>query len=75
YAAPLSLVPGATIKAAAFDTDGIATARIRDFATSRSALLYRNASDLVSCPRGALGLRVPLTADAESNGPAFNINL
>lgn len=75
YAALLSLVPGATIKAAAFDTDGIATARIRDFATSRSALLYRNASDLVSCPRGALGLRVPLTADAESNGPAFNINL
>ncbi len=30
---------------------------------------------MVACPRGALGLRVPLTSEATGNAPVFNINL
>ncbi|GHH10542.1 hypothetical protein GCM10008023_08430 [Sphingomonas glacialis] len=75
YAAPLALASGATIRAAAFGDDGVAIAGARAFATDRAALLHRAASDLVACPRGALGLRVPLTSEAQGNAPVFNINL
>ncbi|MET3760642.1 family 20 glycosylhydrolase [Sphingomonas sp. UYEF23] len=75
YAAPLALASGATIRAAAFGEDGVAIAGARGFATDRAALLHRSASDLVACPRGALGLRVPLTSEAQGNAPVFNINL
>ncbi|MEG3175469.1 family 20 glycosylhydrolase [Sphingomonas sp. RB3P16] len=75
YAAPLALASGATIRAAAFGEDGVAIAGARAFATDRAALLHRSASDLVACPRGALGLRVPLTSEAQGNAPVFNINL
>lgn len=75
YAAPLTLKPGATIRAAAFDGAGVATAAPRDFATARTALLTRTASDMIACPKGALGLRVPLTADATANAPVFNVNI
>jgi hexosaminidase len=64
-----------TIKAAAFDADGIATAKVRDFATSRSALLSRTPSDFVACPGRSFGLRMPMTVDAETNGPAVNIGV
>jgi hexosaminidase len=75
YAAPLTVAPGVTIKAAAFDADGIATAKVRDFATSRSALLSRTPSDFVACPGRSFGLRMPMTVDAETNGPAVNIGV
>ncbi|WP_242182758.1 family 20 glycosylhydrolase [Sphingomonas sp. CARO-RG-8B-R24-01] len=75
YRAPLNLPPGATIKAAAFDADGRATAHVRDFATSRAALLNRTPADLVACPGQTLALRMPLTPDAEAYGPAFHVAL
>jgi hexosaminidase len=75
YAAPLTVQPGAQIRAAAFRPDGSATAEPRLFDTARSALLARTASEMVACPKGALGLRVPLTADATGNAPVFNVNL
>lgn len=75
YQAPLALKPGVTIRAAAFDMAGNATARARSFDTSRTALLARTTSDMVACPRGALGLRVPLTSEATDNAPVFNVNL
>jgi hexosaminidase len=75
YATPLTVAPGVTIKAAAFDAEGIATAKVRDFATSRTALLSRTPSDLVACPGRSFGLRMPMTADAETNGPAVNIGV
>ncbi|RZL58247.1 MAG: beta-hexosaminidase [Sphingomonas sp.] len=75
YAAPLTLAPGATIRAAAFDSSGIPLATPRAFATGRGALLARGNSDLIACPTGALALRVPLTADATADAPAFNIDL
>ncbi|WP_436812595.1 beta-N-acetylhexosaminidase [Sphingomonas sp. DT-204] len=75
YKAPLTLKPGATIRAAAFDASGNPTATPRSFDTTRAALLTRTSSDLIACPRGSLGLRVPLTSEATDNAPAFNINL
>ncbi|WP_084581658.1 beta-N-acetylhexosaminidase [Sphingomonas azotifigens] len=75
YKAPLTLKPGTTITAAAFDAAGVATATPRSFDTSRIALLTRTSSDMVACPKGALGLRVPLNSEAQENAPVFNVNL
>jgi hexosaminidase len=75
YKGALSLTPGVTIRAAAFDAAGNATAGPRSFDTSRAALLTRTNSEMVGCPDGALWLRVPLTADATANAPAYNINI
>lgn len=75
YKAPLTLKPGTTITAAAFDVSGIVTATPRSFDTSRTALLTRTSSDMIACPKGALGLRVPLNAESRENTPVFNVNL
>jgi len=75
YRAPLELKPGVTIRAAAFDAGGNATAQPRSFDTGRAALLTRTSSELAACPHGAFGLRVPLTSEATDNAPVFNVNL
>jgi hexosaminidase len=74
YKGPLSLKPGATIRAVAFDKAGNATAAPRAYDTSRAALLTRTASDLGGCAGRKPWLRVPLTAEATANAPAFNVN-
>ncbi|KQV57022.1 MULTISPECIES: beta-N-acetylhexosaminidase [unclassified Caulobacter] len=75
YAKPLAVAVGTTIRAAAFTADGRATAAPRAFDLGRTALLTRSNSDLTACPKGALGLRVPLTSEAQADAPAFNVNL
>jgi hexosaminidase len=75
YAALLSVKTGVAIRAAAFDTAGLPVAALRLFDTGRQALLQRTASDMIACPKGALGLRVPLTSEAQANAPVFNVNL
>ncbi|WP_184504272.1 beta-N-acetylhexosaminidase [Sphingomonas endophytica] len=75
YRAPLSLTPGVTVRAAAFDAAGLPTAAVRQFDTARAALLRRGSNDLAPCGTGPFGLRVPLTPDAPEASPAFNLNL
>lgn len=75
YKAPLDLKPGVLVRAVAFDAVGNAIAQPRSFDTSRAALLTQTSSDLVACPHGAFGLRVPLTSEATDNAPVFNVNL
>ncbi len=75
YAAPLVVPLGTAIWAAAFNRDGRATATPRRFDTAREALLTATASDLVACPKGALGLRVPVTPEATRWGPVYDVNL
>ncbi len=75
YRAPLSLAPGVVVRAAAFDAAGLPTAAVRQFDTSRAALLARSNAQLAACAPGTLGLRVPLTPDATDTSPAFNLNL
>jgi hexosaminidase len=75
YKGPLTLKPGATIRAAAFDKAGNATAAARAFDTSRPALLTRTTSDMAACPGGSLYLRVPLTPDQATTAPVYNVDL
>jgi hexosaminidase len=75
YAVPLSLTPGTSLNAATFSADGQAIAAPRSFDSSRAALLRRSSSELAACPKGRLGLRVPLTAEATANGPAYNVDI
>lgn len=75
YKAPLAVKPGVTIRAAAFDKGGNATAAPRAFDTSRAALLTRTTSEMASCPGGSLYLRIPLTADSTANTPVYNVDL
>ena len=66
---------GTTIRAVAFNRDGMALAGPRTFDAGRSALLRRTSSEMTACPAGALGLRVPLVAGQDADAPAYNINL
>ena len=75
YKGPLTLKPGATIRAAAFDKAGNPTAAPRAFDTSRAALLTRTTSDMAACPGGSLYLRVPLTPDQAATAPVYNVDL
>jgi hexosaminidase len=75
YATPLKVPVGVTVRAAAFTADGRPTATPRAFDLGRVALLTRNNTELTACPKGALGLRVPLTSEAQADAPAFNVNL
>ncbi|WP_288936462.1 family 20 glycosylhydrolase [uncultured Sphingomonas sp.] len=74
YSAPIGVASGTPIRAAAF-LEGDMLAAPRPFETSRVSLLSATPSDLVACPMGALGLRVPLTSEATANAPVFNVNL
>ena len=76
YAAPLTVAPGTVIRAAAFGTDGGALAATRDFATTRAALMTRDASRFTTCPNpDRIALRLPLSTEATANAPAFNLNI
>lgn len=75
YGAPITVKPGTIVRAAAFDTNGVATSTPRAFDTSRISLLTRINPDLKACPAGSLGLRPPLRSEATENAPVYNINL
>ena len=75
YRGPVAIATGTTISAVAFAGDGHASAGIRRFDTARTALLTRGSSAMIACPKGKLGLRVPLTADQPAVAPAFNVNI
>ncbi|PZO78386.1 MAG: beta-hexosaminidase [Sphingomonas hengshuiensis] len=76
YAAPIAVKPGQTITAAAFARDGHALARPRSFDATRPALLRATgAAEMVACPKGALGLRVPLVSGQPGDAPAYNVNI
>jgi hexosaminidase len=75
YARPLAIKVGSMVEAASFLSDGRTTATPRRFDASRAALLTAGASDLAACPKGALGLRVPLVSGQPGDAPAFNVNI
>jgi hexosaminidase len=75
YGKPLKVPVGTTVRAAAVAADGRPTAEPQSFDLGRNALLTRSNTELTACPKGALGLRVPLTSEAQADAPAFNVNL
>ncbi|WP_206245226.1 beta-N-acetylhexosaminidase [Novosphingobium terrae] len=74
YKQPVAVKLGQVLKAAAFDGT-LPTAQSRSFDLSTTSLLRWNNPDLVACPKGALGHRVPLTSEAPDGSPVFNVNL
>jgi hexosaminidase len=74
YTGPIEVSVGAVISAAAFTEDGHPTAAPRRFDAHAEALLTRSSSDLSPCPNDRFGLRMPLTTDAQTEAPAFNVD-
>lgn len=75
YAAPLTVRVGQVVTAAAFTADGRALAASRRYDATRAAWLSAGASDFAACPKGALGLRVPLNEGQAEDAPAYNVNI
>lgn len=75
YTAPITIKTGTSIEAAAYYQDGRPSATPRRFDASRAALLTAGPTDLAACPKGALGLRVPLVSGQAEDAPAFNVNI
>jgi hexosaminidase len=75
YVAPLTVSLGAQVQAATFTPDGQTLAAPRRFSLASDTLLTLNSVELSACPHQAMGLRVPLTPDATTTAPAFNVDL
>ncbi|MBB5699446.1 beta-N-acetylhexosaminidase [Sphingomonas yantingensis] len=75
YAAPLAVRVGQVVTAAAFTADGRTLAAPRRYDATRAAWLSAGASDFAACPKGALGLRVPLNEGQAEDAPAYNVNI
>jgi len=75
YRATIGIPVGTVVRAAAFAPDGHALGGVRSFDATRAGLLRRDSAEMTACPRGALGLRVPLNSEQDTNAPAYNINL
>ncbi len=75
YVTPFTVPLGTQVQAATFTPDGQTLASPRRFSLAADALLTRNSSALSACPNQALGLRVPLTPDATTTAPVFDVDL
>ncbi|MDE1150561.1 MAG: family 20 glycosylhydrolase [Azospirillaceae bacterium] len=75
YEMPLSLPLPATIQAAVFSDAGLPLAAPRTYDLTPDALRTRQSGELIACPQGEMGLRIPLRADADKTAPVYNVNL
>ena len=75
YTAPFTVPLGTRVQAATFTPDGQTLAAPRRFSLATDALLTRDSAALSACPHQAMGLRVPLTPDATTTAPVFNVDL
>jgi hexosaminidase len=75
YTQPLQLGLGTIIKAAAFSADGLLLAATRRYDFTAATLLSRSSNQLLPCPGGELGLRLPLTPDSPATAPVYNMDV
>ncbi|TWB13688.1 hexosaminidase [Nitrospirillum amazonense] len=75
YEAPLRLTLPAILNAAVFSDAGQMLAAPRRYDLAAEALRTRQSGELAACPQGEMGLRIPLTPDAATRSPVFNVNL
>ena len=75
YTTPLTLNLGTSIKATAFDNDGLPLAAVRSYEFSADALLTRSSNQLEACPGDNLRLRLPLTPDSPATEPVYDVDL
>jgi len=75
YVAPLTVPLGTEVWAATFTPDGQTLAAPRRFSLATDALLTLDSVQLSACPHQAMGLRVPLTPDATTTAPVYDVDL
>jgi len=75
YGAPFDVPLPATVSAASFAADGRMLARVRTQRFDERTLASFDGSALSGCPKGDLGLRVPLLPDATAPAPVYDVDL
>ena len=65
----------AVLRATAFDAQGRPLAAMRERRFDAESLQTRSSSELAACPKGEMGLRVPLRPEATDWRPVFNVNI
>lgn len=75
YAKPIEAALPLTISATTFATDGSPLARVRTQRFDAQTLASYDGNALEACPKGDLGLRVPLLPDATSPAPVYNVDV
>jgi hexosaminidase len=75
YGRPIEVALPVTISATTFATDGSPLARVRTQRFDAQTLASYDGNALEACPKGDLGLRVPLLPDATSPAPVYNVDL
>ncbi|HEX7341356.1 MAG TPA: family 20 glycosylhydrolase [Rhodanobacteraceae bacterium] len=76
YVSPFSVALPATIRAAAFSTQGIELARPSDRVLDRAVLLTRTSAELEPCAGQHIGDRVPLLPDlGKRNTPQYDVDV
>jgi hexosaminidase len=63
------------LRATPFDAAGQPLAAVRERQFDIATLLTRSSNELRACPKGDLGLRVPLRPEATAWAPVFNVNI
>jgi hexosaminidase len=75
YGKPIEAALPVTINATTFAADGSPLARVRTQRFDAQTLASYDGNALEACPKGDLGLRVPLLPDATSPAPVYNVDL
>jgi len=75
YGKPVEAALPVTISATSFASDGSPLARVRTQRFDAQTLASYDGNALQACPKGDLGLRVPLLPDATSPAPVYNVDL
>jgi hexosaminidase len=75
YRQPIDVALPVTISAASFGADGRALARVRTQRFDARTLAGVDSHRMEACPKGGLGLRVPLLPDATAPAPVYNVDV
>jgi len=76
YAAPFTVSLPTTVRAVTFAPDGTPMAGVRTRTIDRDNLLTRRTGELMKCPDGSLGLRMPLLPDLGAmDTPVYDVDL
>ena len=75
YGGPIEAALPVTISATTFAANGQALARVRTQRFDAWTLASYDGNTLESCPKGDLGLRVPLLPDATAPAPVYNVDV
>lgn len=75
YGGPIDAALPITVSATTFAANGQALARVRTQRFDARTLASYDGNALEGCPKGDLGLRVPLLPDATSPAPVYNVDV